>query len=391
VITGGRRGIAALALVAIVIALAGCSSGARGESHLPVQTSRVKVLANPPLPGHLPFNASHYLIGSPDRLVVARGTRQRTSSLDQAPLAVAAYDFRRTRWSRLPDAPTFPVALPEGLVAVDIPCARRDRSKMDCQVRLSTLRWDDRAWEHQQVTKRAVTVDIEIGDIDWGVQPLGVRNRWAFFRVYRYRDQRILKVSVDGRVRTLPKAPVPGTPMFHDDVICVSPGGLDTVARQIAVAGNPPGSGTGPVTFGPVHHLDDRIARPRWDMVPDTDPLTVPGPGEFECGGRGPVFMSPPTTIAWTHDRLVTVAREGTPAPPRHAGLSKTTAPLADGGFAFRDDRSVHRLRDGHWQEWPILTKPGDDQLFELTTVGDLIVYQVLIYNTDRTELRVIP
>jgi len=357
-----------------------------------VRTTKHKVLPPPPAPFATRGRASgwDWLTGSPDRLVMARYRGNNYSSLDQNSMAVAAFDFRSNRWRQLPDSRYVPAALPDGLVAVGIPCERVSEYTMDCQVEVSTLHWDDTRWRHQQVTKQAVRADIDVGDINSGAYLLGVRGDSAYFRAFRGDDEQLLRVDVDGQVQRLPLVPVPpATDVFHDDETCPAPGGLISVAKQTTVGGDPPGTGLGTSSYGPIHRLDVRAAKPRWRIVPDTSSLAVPSTGRFVCGAEGLVLMAPPKTSTWAEDRFVTLAPIGTPQPP-DPRPERNTFPLADGELAFADDRAVHWLRGRRWREKPVLTKPGDDQLFDIATVGDLIVYQVLIYDTDRTELRVI-
>lgn len=376
-------------IVAVVIVAAGCSSDSNESdagAHSPVRTSELKVLPPPPAPFATRDGQSgwDFLSGSRDRLVMARLEHNRSSSLDEGRMTTVAFNFRRGRWEHLPDSPFKPVALPNGLVAVDIPCSAVGDEEMDCQVRVSTRHWDDRHWQGRRVTSHAVRISIDIGDVEWGAQQLGVRDGWAFFRVDRgSEDGRILKVNVDGDVHTLPTPPPdPSGTVFHNDVMCVAPDGIDSVVKQMTA--------TRESSYGPIRHFDDPVPRPSWQVLPATDPVPIAVPGEFVCGPKGLVFMAPPKTSAWVDDHFVTIASSGTPAPPPHNGLELTTAALADGGFAFMHPGAVWRLRDGHWNDWPVPVQPDSDMLISLTTVGDLVVYHVQLPGTERVEFRVI-
>jgi hypothetical protein len=217
-------------------------------------------------------------------------------------------------------------------------------------------------------------------EVNQGVRYVGARGDDAFVQVYRDRDERFLRVRVDGTVERLPRPPTSATGLR--DTVCVTRDGIDMVEQQ-----SPTEAGA---TYGPVRHLDDRARRPRWRVADGTAPIPMSPAGAIVCGGRGPVLMDLDRTADWDGRRWFTVVGSGTPVPPPDGfGLDPRTAPLANGGFAFRNDIDVRWLERRRWHALPPFSKPAGDQLLGMTTVGDVVVYQVGLYRTDRTQLRV--
>ena len=379
----GRWGLVVGALLAVSMLLAGSVAGAIDDR--PVRTTRLRVIPDPPLRkstlvsnGYRNYEGDR-LTGSPNRLVVARAYFPETGTLPTR-LSLAAFDFRTRRWSQLPTARTRPFALPDGLVAVRIPCTPINHETEGCRIEVATLRWGEHRWRRRELPAGPVPMprsdEVEVNE---GVRYIGSRGDDAYVQVYRDRDERLFRVRVDGRVTRLP-TPAPAANHFVD-VICVTSTGLAAVERHGAIR---------PDAYGPIRLLDDRKHRPRWRAAPGTAEIPASPTGAIVCGGRGPVSMDGERTATWTGKGWRTVVPTGSPAPPPDGfGLDPRTAPLANGGFAFHNDIDVRWLERRHWHALPPFSKPGGDQLLGMTTVGDLVVYQVGLYRTDRTQLRV--
>lgn len=362
--------------VVAALLITACSGGSTERSvprtptpsRVPVTSSRAELLPDPPIPVYA-------LTGSPDRLVVTNGNEDFRG---QGPpsLQVAAFDFPAWRWTRLPNARWTPVALPDGLASVGLVCEPRNEEDELCHVDVATLRWGDEQWHQRRVTRRPLIVN-EGGEVD----PIGVRGRFAYFIAYRG-DVRILRVSADGEVLTLPKPPAPNidrpaTPL------CATPRGIETVDshwadRDIALPG-----------YGPLWRLDDRAAHPRWKRMPGTDPLDMPG-ANFDCGATGLVVFHAPQTSAFIGRDFVTIAAAGT-TPIMQPRPYPCCIPLSGGGLAYHDGADIYRLRDGQWTKHVVHRGTGTDGLWSIVAVGDLVVYHAINQTTQRSELRVVP
>jgi hypothetical protein len=372
------------ALLAVSLLLAGSAAAATDDR--PVRTTRLRVIPDPPLRKATSVSAGYRnylgdrLSGSPNRLVVAR-TYPAARPIGVGPVRLAAFDFLSRKWQRLPTARTRPFALPDGLIAVRSPCTPIDRETEACRIEVATLRWGDDEWHRRLLPARAVPMprsdDVEV---DEGVRYIGARRGDAYVQVYRDRDERLFRVRVDGRVTPLPR--ISRSTLGFGEITCATRRGLDTVWAT--------GSGGVGTSYGPIRHLDDRARRPVWRTVAGSEVAETARASAVVCGGRGPVLMDGGRTVDWDGRRWVTVVGSGTPAPPPDGfGLDPRTAPLASGGFAFQNDIDVRWLERRHWHALPPFSKPGGDQLLGMTTVGDLVVYQVGLYRTDRTQLRV--
>lgn len=300
---------------------------------------------------------------------------------------LAAFDFRRWRWKTLPKPRYDPVALPDGLAAVGLKCGPDQDSNRKCRVEVSTLRWDDKHWRNQVVTKRSEWVH-EGG----GVDLVGVRGRYAYFQAHREMHQVFLRVSASGEVRKLPVIPrqaqligVPETAL--PSATCVTPRGVDTVWLRYGKSSFGPGEDpNASIEPGPIKHLDVRSAKPRWRTVPDTDPLVWPERGGFACVKQGLLLVHPSGTSVWTGEKFATLT--DAPSPPSPVGLTTyaTAKSLADGGLVISEGLYLSRLRNGVWDEPPL-----PDERLPWTTVGNLIVYEATNPTTHTVQLHTIP
>jgi hypothetical protein len=359
-----------------MVLLVGGVAGAGNDG--PVRATRLRVIPDPPLRRMTTVSNGYRsylgdaLTGSPNRLVVARGYPS---------VRLATFDFRSRRWHRLPRARTRPFALPDGLVAVRTPCTTIDTETEGCRIEVATLRWGDDHWDRRVLPAGPVPMprsdDVEVNE---GVRYVGGRGDDAFVQVYRDRDERLFRVSVNGQVTRLPR--IPTSSLGFNPITCVTRTGLAFVPSG--------GSGGVGTTYGPVIRLDDRARRPRWRTIAGSEIAATTRASAVVCGGRGPVLMDAGRTADWDGRRWVTVVDSGTPVPPPDGfGLDPRTAPLANGGFAFYNQADVRWLEHRRWHALPPFSEPGGDQLLGMTTVGDLVVYQVGRYRTDRTQLRV--
>jgi hypothetical protein len=330
------------------------------------------------------------LSGTSDRLVVASESRDYvTPTYPSRPVRLSVFDLRRWRWSRLPDSRWTPVALPDGVVGVGAVCNRvREEGETSCRVQVSTLRWSQRRWRHRWVGRRA-HVDL----VSCCIWPLGVRGDRAYLTVPHGRSAKVLGVRADGDVRTLPVHPGadPLRPengqYFSTSLRCISSRGIDVLQ---STSGR---TAAGETEFtGPMRHLTDRSARPRWSVARRA-PVPLPGIGVFVCGPRGVVMLHSPGTSEWDGRRFVTTVASGTPTQtPRYTMPAGCCTPLADGGFAWDDGYKVFRLRGRGWE-----THEGAASATEIvrdrTAVGNLVVYAVLDWAVDgqSMSLRVIP
>jgi hypothetical protein len=395
---GQARGWGVVGVVATML-LGACSTGSGSSTamhtHPPIDTSRSAVLPDPPfvLDTLAPAGiSSHLLSGSPDRVVVVSdyGDFQYVPGSPTLPgpaRRLAAFDFRRWRWKTLPKPRYDPVALPDGLAAVGLKCGPDQDSNRKCRVEVSTLRWSDKHWRNQVVTKHPEWVH-EGG----GVDLVGVRGRYAYFQAHREMHRIFLRVSASGDVRKLPVVPlraqlegVPETAL--PSATCVTARGVDTVWLRYGKSSFAPGEDPSEsIEAGPVKHLDVLSLKPRWRTAPATEPIAGPERGSFACGRQGVLLLHSSGTSVWTGKKFATLTAASSPTPPDGLTVYFTAKSLADGGLVISDGLYLHRLHDGVWDDPPL---PGER--LPWTTVGNLIVYEATNPTTHRVELHAIP